>query len=144
MTDAEVDTGAFAGVFLEDRNHDIVHGAWKDGAAYDHGVPCGFVLECLPDLLADAADVTEVEIAVGLAGRADTHKGQFRLTDCLGGALGGAKAPDRTPASIRSPISASMIGDSPLLMRSTLVSTGSTPMTVWPSLARQPADTVPT
>jgi hypothetical protein len=30
------------------------------------------------------------------------------------------------------------------LMRSTLVRSGSTPITSWPSLARQPADTAPT
>ena len=38
----------------------------------------------------------------------------------------------------------SMIGDSPLLMRSTLVGTGSTPTISCPSLDRHPADTVPT
>lgn len=91
MADAEVHTGALAGVFLKDRNHDIVHGAWEDGTADDHCVPCGFILECLADLLADAADVAEVKVAVGLAGCADAHERQLRLADSLGGVIGGAQ-----------------------------------------------------
>jgi hypothetical protein len=38
----------------------------------------------------------------------------------------------------------SMIGERPSLMRSTLVRSGSTPMTSWPSFANRPADTAPT
>src|SRR5262249_49717267 len=37
-----------------------------------------------------------------------------------------------------------MIGECPALIRSALAATGSTPITSWPSCARQAADTVPT
>src|SRR5438445_1738564 len=43
----------------------------------------------------------------------------------------------------RSPISFSMTGVLPALMRSTFLGSGSTPMTSWPSLAKQPAETAP-
>lgn len=52
--------------------------------------------------------------------------------------------PASTPA--RSSVSrpGSTIGDLPALMRSTLTSEMSTPITLWPRLARQPAQTAPT
>src|SRR5258706_13981069 len=42
------------------------------------------------------------------------------------------------------PISFSMMGVLPALMRSTFLCSGSTPMMSWPSWARQPAETAPT
>jgi len=52
--------------------------------------------------------------------------------------------PAWTVDAIISPISASMIGVRPLLTGLILVYTGSTPMTLCPSLAKHPAETVPT
>ncbi len=43
-----------------------------------------------------------------------------------------------------SPMSFSMIGVRPALMRSTFDCCGSTPTTSWPSFARHPAETAPT
>lgn len=52
--------------------------------------------------------------------------------------------PSLTVFEIISPMSFSMIGVVPWLIRSTLVRFGSTPTTVCPSVARQPAETAPT
>ena len=52
--------------------------------------------------------------------------------------------PLRTPSSMSASISGSMIGAWPPLMQSTFCGLMSTPITVWPEAARQPADTAPT
>jgi hypothetical protein len=52
--------------------------------------------------------------------------------------------PAATCSAMMVPMSFSMIGDLPALMRSTLVRSGSTPITSCPSRARQAADTAPT
>jgi hypothetical protein len=52
--------------------------------------------------------------------------------------------PAATCSAMIEPMSFSMIGALPALIRSTLVRSGSTPITSWPSRARHPADTAPT
>ena len=55
-----------------------------------------------------------------------------------------ARRPAATCSAMICPMSFSMIGVLPELMRSTLTRSGSTPITSWPSFARHPADTAPT
>ena len=56
---------------------------------------CRVVLSfrALADLLADAPDVGQVEIAVRLAWSADANEGQLRLREWLPGSRGRAQAP---------------------------------------------------
>ena len=54
------------------------------------------------------------------------------------------KRPTRTPSSMSSPRPASTTGAWPWFSRSTLTGLVSTPTTVWPSAARQAAETAPT
>lgn len=77
MTDTEIAPGFLTGGFLEDRYHDFPHRSWQDGASNYNGVPACLVLESFADLLTNAPDVAQIEVAVGLAWRADANKRQF-------------------------------------------------------------------
>src|SRR5437870_2893279 len=77
VTDAKVDTGLFARKLLEDGNNDVVHGSRQDGAANDHGMPSCLVFESLANLLANAPDIPQIEVAIGLARGAYANKGQL-------------------------------------------------------------------
>lgn len=50
-----------------DRNHDRAHRAWQDYATNDDYVAAIFVLEYFADLFANSSDMSQVEIAAGLA-----------------------------------------------------------------------------
>src|SRR5258708_24022488 len=77
MADPEVGSGFFPGEFLQDGNNDTVHGSRQDGAADSHGVPRVFVSERLPNLFANAPDIPQIEVPIGLAW--GTHADQRKL-----------------------------------------------------------------
>jgi len=51
-----------------------------------------FTLECFADLFADPSDISQIEIAVGLAWCPDANEGEFRLADRLVWIAGGAQS----------------------------------------------------
>ena len=68
-----------------------MHRAWQDRAANDDGVARTLALESLADLFTNPSDVSQVKIAVDLAGCADANEGQLRLLDRLDWIAGGAQ-----------------------------------------------------
>src|SRR5208337_1335482 len=92
VTDAEVSAGFLPGGFLQDGDNDLVHSSRQDGAADDDRVPRGFVFERTADLLANALDVPQVEVAIGLTRSADADERELRFPDGLGYVVRGAQA----------------------------------------------------
>src|SRR6266567_1025520 len=84
VTNAKVDTCFFARKLLENGNNDVVHGSRQDRAANDDSMPSCLVLEGLANLLANAPDIPQIEVAVGLARGAYANKGQLRFMNSLG------------------------------------------------------------
>ena len=76
--DAELGAGALAGAGLKRRNHQLAHRAGQHSAT-DHHDRCAVMpLEARPDLLADTADVLQVDAAVRHAGRAHADEQEVR------------------------------------------------------------------
>src|SRR5258708_21330890 len=72
-----------------------MHGSRQDGAADSHGVPRVFVCERLPNLFANAPDIPQIEVPIGLAWGTDADQGKLRFPNGLGLVVGGAQ-PTRT------------------------------------------------
>src|SRR5713226_9192635 len=95
MADPEVSSGFFPGEFLQDGNNDTVHGSRQDGAADNHGVPRVFVSERLPNLFANAPDIPQIEVPIGLAWGTHADERKLRFPNGLSLVVGGAQ-PTRT------------------------------------------------
>jgi hypothetical protein len=91
-------------------------GAWQHGASDYHGVSRRLVLESIADLFTNPPNESQIEVAIRLNGCTHAYKRQFRS---LNGFLGIDNRPFLTFAAIISPISTSIIGVRPLLMRFT-------------------------
>ena len=73
VADAEVRSGFLPGMFLQDGYDDVLHSARQNRAANYDRVPRGFVSKRLANLLANVANVSQVEIAIGLTWRPDAN-----------------------------------------------------------------------
>ena len=91
VADAEIHARRLAGTTLERRDHRMTHGSRQHGAAHDDDVKGVFRRERAADFLAHAADVSEIEAAVRLAGRTHADDGKLRTGDRLPGVCRGAE-----------------------------------------------------
>src|ERR1700732_4924842 len=81
---AEILSGLPARGVLQYGHDNALHRTGQQGAADDHNLVSFTTGELLADLLHDAADVSQIETAVGLPRRADTHHPDVALCDCRG------------------------------------------------------------
>jgi hypothetical protein len=88
-----------------------VHSARQDRAANDNGVAHTLAPEYLADLFTNPSNISQVEIAVGLARCADANEGQFRLADALARIAGGAQTTRLGSSCYDLPMSVSMMAD---------------------------------
>lgn len=81
---AEILSGLSARGLLQYGNDGALHRTGQQRTADDHNSIAVTLGELLADLLHDATDVGQIQAAVGLSGRADTHHQNITLCDCRG------------------------------------------------------------
>ncbi len=91
--DAEIDAGAPPRAALERRQHQAAHGAGHQRAAHHHHRRARVIAQRGADLLGNAPQVIELDVAIGAARRADAHQEQVAAQDGGHGVGRGAQAP---------------------------------------------------